>query len=78
MKAGDLVRPTNSCGGKPGGTRCETAIILNSYLSHCEDVQVDSQRYVSVDVYEFELVCSCGIFQELDYEGRLELINESR
>ena len=78
MKPGDLVRPTNSCGGKPGGTRCETAVILKSYLSHCEDVQVDSQRYVSVDVYEFELACSCGIFQELDYEGRLELVNESR
>ena len=77
MKVGDLVRPTNSCGGNPGGTRCETAVVLSTRLSHCEDVQVDSQRYVIVDVYEFELACACGIFEELDYEGRLELINEA-
>ncbi len=77
MKVGDLVRPTNSCGGRPGETRCDTAVVLSTRLSHCEDVQVDSQRYVSVDVYEFELACSCGIFEELDYEGRLELINEA-
>ena len=77
MKVGDLVRPTNSCGGWPGETRCETAVVLSARLSHCEDVQVDSQRYVSVDVYEFELSCSCGQFEELDYEGRLELINEA-
>ena len=78
MNVGDLVRPTNSCGGWPGAIRCETAIILSSRLSHTEDVQVESQRYVSVDIYEFELACSCGIFEELDYKGRLELINESR
>ena len=76
MKPGDLVRPTNSCGGNPGGTRCETAVVLSTRLSHCEDIQVDSQRYVSVDVYELELVCPCGVFEE--YGDRVELINESR
>ena len=78
MKPGDLVRLTNSCGGSPGEAKCETALVLDIWLSHTESYQSDSQEYRDKDVYEFELACPCGIFKELDYEGRLELINESR
>ena len=71
MKVGDLVEPLNSCGGKPGGKRCKTAIILKSELVYV-DVQVDSYRYVTVEKNECELMCSCGKFQE--EEGCLKFI----
>lgn len=63
MKIGDLVVPLNSCGGKPGGKRCKTAIILNSESVYV-DVQVDSCQYITVEKNECELMCSCGKFRE--------------
>lgn len=76
MKIGDLVRPTNSCGGKPGGARCETALVLDIWISHCEQVQISSYEYWDREVYECSLMCKCGTFEE--YDDRLELIDEIR
>ena len=76
MKAGDLVKMNNYCGGNPGEIRCDSALILNVWLSHTESVQTDSQEYRDKDVYECSLMCKCGTFEE--YEDNLEVINESR
>ena len=76
MNVGDLVSMHHSCGGPPGGLRCETALVINIELSHHEAVQVDSQVYHDREVYECTLMCKCGVFEE--YEDRLEMINENR
>ncbi len=73
MKPGDLVTMDNYCGGPPGMLRCETALIINVELSHTEQVQVDSHRYVDRDIYECTLMCKCGMFEE--YEDRLGVVN---
>ena len=75
MKVGDLVKPLIACGGEPGHQRCESAIILNVKNSH-ETVEVDMFVYEEVEVYEYELICPCGTFEE--YENHLELIDEGR
>ena len=76
MKAGDLVKMDNYCGGNPGEIRCDSALVLDIWLSHTESVQTDSQEYRDKDVYECSLMCKCGTFEE--YEDRLELLNEGR
>ena len=76
MKPGDLVTMNNYCGGNPGEIRCDSALVLNVWLSHHEAVQVDSQVYHDKEVYECSLMCKCGTFDE--YEDNLEVINESR
>ncbi len=72
MNVGDLVKPTQSCGGLLGGIRCDSALVLNIWLSHHEAVQVDSQVYHDRDVYECSLMCKCGTFDE--YTDNLEPI----
>ena len=72
MKPGDLVKIDNYCGGNPGEIRCDSALVLDIWLSHHEAVQVDSQVYHDKDVYECSLMCKCGTFEE--YEDNLELI----
>ena len=72
MNAGDLVRPLQSCGGLLGGIRCESALMLDIWLSHHEAVQVDSQVYRDKDIYECSLICKCGTFEE--YTDNLEPI----
>ena len=72
MKPGDLVKIDNYCGGNPGEIRCDSALVLDIWLSHHEAVQVDSQVYHDKDVYECSLMCKCGTFDE--YEDNLELI----
>ena len=76
MKPGDLVKPENYCGGNPGSIRCDSALVLNIWLSHSESYQSDSQVYREKDVYECSLMCKCGTFEE--YEDNLEVIDESR
>ena len=76
MKAGDLVSMSTYCAGLPGKIRCDSALVLDVWLSHHEAVQVDSQVYHDREVYECSLMCKCGIFEE--YEDRLELISETR
>ena len=76
MKPGDLVTMRNYCGGNPGSIRCDSALVLNVWLSHTESYQTDSQEYRDKDVYECSLMCKCGTFDE--YEDNLEVINESR
>ena len=76
MKPGDLVSMNNYCGGSPGAIRCDVAIVLDIWLSHHEQVQVDSQTYRDKDVYECSLACKCGIFEE--YTDNLGMIHESR
>ena len=75
MKIGDLVTMDNYCAGLPGTIRCETALVLNVWLSHHEAVQVDSQVYRDKDVYECSLVCKCGTFEE--YTDNLSIVGES-
>ena len=75
MKTGDLVSPVNSCGGNPGEAKCETALVLDIWLSHTEAYQTDSQEYRDKDVYECSLACKCGIFEE--YTDRLDVIHEA-
>jgi len=72
MKAGDLVKMDNYCGGNPGEIRCDSALVLDIWLSHHEAVQVDSQVYHDKEVYECSLMCKCGTFEE--YEDNLEPI----
>ena len=72
MKAGDLVTMDNYCGGNPGEIRCDSALVLDIWLSHTESYQSDSQEYRDRDVYECSLMCKCGTFDE--YEDNLELI----
>ena len=75
MKVGDLVRPLQSCGGHLGGVRCESAVVLDFEIYH-RDIQVDDYQYESVETHEYQLLCSCGYFEEEgDY---IEAINESR
>jgi len=76
MNVGDLVKPSQSCGGLLGGIQCESALVVNVELSHSEQIQVDAQAYADRDVYECTLMCKCGIFEE--YDDRLELVNEVR
>jgi len=70
MKPGDLVTMNNYCGGNPGSIRCDSALVLNVWLSHSESYQSDSQIYHDRDVYECSLMCKCGTFEE--YEDNLE------
>ncbi len=70
MKPGDLVTMRNYCGGNPGSIRCDSALVLNVWLSHTESYQTDSQEYRDKDVYECSLMCKCGTFDE--YEDNLE------
>ena len=72
MKAGDLVKTVNYCGGNPGSIRCDSALVLNVWLSHSESYQSDSQIYHDRDIYECSLKCKCGTFEE--YEDNLEPI----
>ena len=72
MKPGDLVTMNNYCGGNPGEIRCDSALVLDIWLSHHEAVQVDSQVYHDKEVYECSLMCKCGTFEE--YEDNLEPI----
>ena len=72
MKAGDLVKMVNYCGGTPGEIRCDSALVINVELSHCEQVQISSYEYRDRDVYECTLMCKCGTFEE--YEDNLEPI----
>ncbi len=72
MNIGDLVKPSQSCGGLLGGIRCDSALVLDIRLSHHEAVQVDSQVYHDKDIYEYSLMCKCGMFEE--YEDNLEPI----
>ena len=75
MQPGDLVKPLQSCGGLLGKIRCESALVLNKHHAY-KSVEVDMFVYKEVEVYEYELICSCGQFEEDgDY---LELISESR
>ena len=41
-----------------------------------ETVEVANFEYATIEVYEYELICPCGTFEE--YENHLELIDESR
>ena len=75
MKVGDLVTMDNYCGGNPGEIRCDSALVLDIWLSHTESVQTDSYEYRDRDVYECSLMCKCGTFEE--YEDRLELVSEA-
>ena len=75
MKAGDLVKMDNYCGGNPGEIRCDSALVLDIWLSHTESYQSDSQEYRDKDVYECSLACKCGIFEE--YTDRLDVIHEA-
>ena len=72
MKVGDLVKMDNHCGGNPGETRCDSALVLDIWLSHSESIQTDSQEYRDRDVYECSLMCKCGTFEE--YEDNLRPI----
>ena len=72
MKVGDLVTMDNYCGGNPGEIRCDSALVLDIWLSHTESYQSDSQEYRDRDVYECSLMCKCGTFEE--YEDNLEPI----
>lgn len=72
MKVGDLVKMDNHCGGNPGEIRCNSALVLDIWLSHTESVQTDSQEYRDKDVYDCSLMCKCGTFEE--YADNLELI----
>ena len=75
MKVGDLVRPTMSCGGQLGGIRCDSALVLNK-RQIWKSVEVDAYVYEEVEVHEYDLICSCGQFDE---DGNfLEIISESR
>ena len=75
MKVGDLVRPTMSCGGQLGGVRCDSALVLNKRQTW-KSVEVDAYVYEEVEVHEYDLICSCGQFDE---DGNfLEMISESR
>ena len=76
FEVGDLVTMHYSCGGPSGGSRCETALVINIEPSHYEQVQVDSQEYHDKEVHECTLMCKCGIFKE--YNDNLGMINESR
>ena len=75
VKVGDLVSMNDCCGGPSGSLRCESALVVSVELSHHEAVQVDSQTYHDREVYEFTLMCKCGLFEE--YDDRLELILEA-
>ena len=72
MKVGDLVKMYNHCGGNPGEIRCDSALVLDIWLSHSESIQTDSQEYRDKDVYDCSLMCKCGTFEE--YADNLELI----
>ena len=72
MKAGDLVTMDNYCGGNPGEIRCDSALVIDIWLSHTESYQTDSQEYRDKDVYECSLMCKCGTFEE--YEDNLRTI----
>ena len=76
MKVGDLVKPLMACGGLLGETRCESAIVFSKEHSHDENVEIANFEYATIEVYEYELLCPCGTFEE--YEDHLELIDESR
>lgn len=76
MKVGDIVKPLMACGGVPGGIRCESAVVLSKEHSHNENVEIAMFEYETIEVYEYELICPCGTFEE--YENHLELIDESR
>jgi hypothetical protein len=76
VQAGDLVSMDNACGGFAGGIKCKSALVLDTWLSHHEQVQVDSQTYHDREVYECSLVCKCGTFEE--YADNLEVISEGR
>ena len=75
MKLGDLVEPMMSCAGPLGGIRCGTALVLDK-RQYWQSVEVDMYVYKEVEVYEYELLCSCGPFSELG--DNLELVSESR
>ena len=47
MQMGDLVNPLGSCGGQPGATRCNVAMVLESRIK--------------TDSYKAKIVCPCGI-----------------
>ena len=68
--------PTQSYGGLLGGIRCDSALVLDIWLSHHEAVQIDSQTYHDREIYECSLMCKCGIFEE--YTDRLDMVNEGR
>ena len=74
LKIGDLVSMENACGGFAGGVKCNSALVLDMWLSHHEQVQVDSQTYHDREVYECSLLCNCGKFEE--YSDRLGMISE--
>ena len=76
MKVGDLVSADNYCGGSPGGLRCKTALVIDVWLSHHEQVQTHDDAYRDREVYECSLMCKCGMFQE--YTDRLDMVSESR
>ena len=50
VKVGDLVKPLTACGGLPGETRCDSAIILNVEHSHDETVEVANFEYATIEV----------------------------
>jgi len=64
MKAGDLVKPMVTCAGELGEQKCQSAVILSK-----------GPGWTARDD-EFELICTCGIWEE--HEGNLEVINEGR
>ena len=79
MKVGDLVKPSQSCGGLLGGIRCETALVINVEISHTEQVEVDAFTYEDRDIYECTLMCKCGMFEEYDdVLEYFEVVNEDR
>lgn len=76
MKPGDLVTMRNYCGGNPGSIRCDSALVLNVWLSHHEEVETEFGVRHDKEIYECSLMCKCGTFEE--YEDNLRPINESR
>jgi len=75
VKVGDLVKMDNYCGGNPGEIRCDSALVLNVWLSHHEKVETEFGVRHDKEVYECSLMCNCGVFEE--YEDRLEMVSEA-
>jgi len=69
MKVGDLVKPKITCGGSLRSVRCSSAIVVKVYPA----LPAGSPPWrAGADGREYDAYCSCGIWEE--YEYNLELI----
>lgn len=59
MHMGDLVNPLGSCGGQPGATRCNVAMVI--------------EPTSKADSYKTKIVCSCGVGEV--YRTQIEVID---